>query len=185
MDVAPQPGSRETMRTADGLIVTAYGLTDIGCKRSVNQDTLGNRVGQFATVRDQHGLLYAVADGMGGHAHGEVASAIAIDTIFARYYAADPTEGVQRALDSALRAANVAVYEAGRAAGGGPMGTTLTAVVLRGRVVHVGNIGDSRTYLTRGGRIKQLSQDHSLVGEQLRRGLLTEEQARASTAGPR
>ncbi len=181
MDVAPQPGSRETIRTADGLIVTAYGLTDIGCKRSVNQDTLGNRVGQFATVRDQHGLLYAVADGMGGHAHGEVASAIAIDTIFARYYAADPTEGVQRALDSALRAANVAVYEAGRAAGGGPIGTTLTAVVLRGTVVHVGNIGDSRTYLIRGGRIKQLSQDHSLVGEQLRRGLLTEEQARAST----
>jgi hypothetical protein len=54
-------------------------------------------------------------------------------------------------------------------------------VVLRGAVLYVGNIGDSRTYLVRGGRIKQLSQDHSLVGEQLRRGLITEEQARAST----
>jgi serine/threonine protein phosphatase PrpC len=181
MDVTPQAESSETIRTADGLIVTAYGQTDIGCKRSVNQDTLGNRVGQFAAGREQHGLLYAVADGMGGHAHGEVASAIAIDTIFARYYAAEGADGIPRALDSALRAANTAVYEAGLAAGGGPMGTTLTSVVLRGAVLYVGTIGDSRTYLVRGGRIKQLSQDHSLVGEQLRRGLITEEQARAST----
>ncbi len=181
MDVAPQAESSETIRTADGLVVTAYGLTDIGCKRGINQDTLGNRVGQFAAVRDRRGLLYAVADGMGGHAHGEVASAIAIDTIFARYYAADRAAGIPRILDSALRATNTAVYEAGRAAGGGAMGTTLTAVVLHGKVLYVGNIGDSRTYLLRDGRIKQLSQDHSLVGEQLRRGLLTEEQARAST----
>jgi len=181
MDVAPQAASSETIGTTDGLVVTAYGQTDIGCKRSVNQDTLGNRVGQFAAARERHGLLYAVADGMGGHAHGEVASAIAIDTIFARYYANGEAEEVPRALDSALRATNGAVYEAGRAAGGGTMGTTLTAVVLRGKFLYVGNIGDSRTYLIRGERIKQLSQDHSLVGEQLRRGLLTEEQARAST----
>jgi len=181
MDAAPQAESSETISTIDGLVVTAYGLTDIGCKRSVNQDTLGNRVGQFAVVRDGHGLLYAVADGMGGHAHGEVASAIAIDTIFDRYYATKEAAGIQRALDGALRASNTAVYAAGRAAGGGTMGTTLTAVVLHGRFLYVGNIGDSRTYLVRGGRIKQLSQDHSLVGEQLRRGLLTEEQARAST----
>lgn len=181
MDVAPQAASSETIRTTDGLVVTAYGLTDIGRKRSVNQDTLGNRVGQFAALRDGHGLLYAVADGMGGHAHGEVASAIAIDTIFDRYYATEGAQGIPRALDGALRASNTAVYAAGRAAGGGTMGTTLTAVVLHGTFLYVGNIGDSRTYLVRGGRIKQLSQDHSLVGEQLRRGLLTEEQARAST----
>ena len=181
MDVAPQAGSSETIRTADGLVVTAYGLTDIGCKRSVNQDTLGNRVGQFAARRDRRGLLYAVADGMGGHAHGEVASALAIDTIFDRYYTAEIPGGIQRALDDALRASNAAVYAASRAAGGGTMGTTLAAVVLHGTFLYVGNIGDSRTYLVRGGRIKQLSQDHSLVGEQLRRGLLTEEQARSST----
>ena len=181
MDVASAAGSSETIRTTDGLTITAYGLTDIGCKRSVNQDTLGNRVGQFAAMHDGHGLLYAVADGMGGHAHGEVASAIAIDTIFDRYYAAEATSGVQRALDGAMRASNAAVYAAGRAAGGGTMGTTLTAAVLQGKYLYVGNIGDSRIYLIRDGRIKQLSQDHSLVGEQLRRGLLTEEQARAST----
>ncbi len=181
MDVVPQAASSETIRTADGLVITAYGLTDIGCKRSVNQDTLGNRIGQFSAEREQRGLLYVVADGMGGHAHGEVASAIAIDTIFAHYYAAERAEGIPRTLDSAMRAANSAVYEAGRAAGGGTMGTTLTSVVLHGKVLYVGNIGDSRTYLIRDGRIKQLSQDHSLVGEQLRLGLLTEEQARAST----
>jgi len=181
MDAAPQAGSGGTIRTADGLVVTAYGLTDIGCKRSVNQDALGDRAGQFAAARDRHGLLYAVADGMGGHAHGEVASAIAIDTIFAGYYARDQMPSIRRALDSAMRAANGAVYEAGRTAGGGAMGTTLTAAALRGRTLHVGNIGDSRTYLLRGGRIKQLSHDHSLVGEQLRLGLLTEAQARAST----
>lgn len=136
---------------------------------------------QLLLLREGYRLLYAVADGMGGHAHGEVASAIAIDAIFARYYAAERAEGIPRILDSALRATNTAVYEAGLAAGGRAMGTTLTAVVLHGGFLYVGNIGDSRTYLLRGGRIKQLSQDHSLVGEQLRRGLLTEEQARAST----
>lgn len=181
MDVVPHAASSETIRTADGLVITAYGLTDIGCKRSVNQDTLGNRIGQVSAEREQRGLLYAVADGMGGHAHGEVASAIAIDTIFAHYYATERAEGIPRTLDSAMRATNSAVYEAGRAAGGGTMGTTLTSVVLHGKVLYVGNIGDSRTYLIRGGRIKQLTQDHSLVGEQLRLGLLTEEQARAST----
>lgn len=170
----------ETLRTSDGLVVTAAGLTDIGCKRTINQDTLGDRVGQFADRLEQHGLLYAVADGMGGHAHGEVASALAIETLFARYYAVDPAQAPQQTLDRVLRATNTTVHDASRAAGGEPMGTTLTTALLRGNALYVGNIGDSRTYLIRDGRIKQLSHDHSLIGEQIRRGLLTEQQARAS-----
>src|SRR4051794_14003445 len=84
------PGaSEETFRTGGGLIATAFGLTDIGVQRAINQDTLGNRVGQYADRATNLGLLYAIADGMGGHAHGEVASALAIQHLFATYYGSD------------------------------------------------------------------------------------------------
>lgn len=174
-------GKVEQTRAPGGLATTAFGLSDIGCQRPVNQDTLGNRIGQFAARTGDLGLLYAIADGMGGHARGEVASAIAIHELFARYYGSDSAQEAQQALARVMIETNAAVYQAGRAAGGDTMGTTLTLVLLRDNILYVGNIGDSRTYLIRGGKIKQLSHDHSLIGEQVRSGVLTEAQARTSS----
>ncbi len=171
--------ARSSMR--GGLIATAFGLSDIGCHRSVNQDTLGNRIGSFSAKMEGLGLLYAIADGMGGHARGEVASAIAIEQLFARYYESDATIEARQTLARVMVETNAAVYQAGLEANSGTMGTTLTTILLRDNILYVGNIGDSRTYLIRSGKIKQLSQDHSLIGEQVRSGLLTEAQARISS----
>lgn len=177
----PGTGREETLRTAAGMAATAFGQTDVGRQRTVNQDTLGNRVGQHAEQAASLGLLYAIADGMGGHARGEVASAMAIDQLFARFYAGNVGEDPRRVLSKVLVETNNAVYQAGREAGGPSMGTTLTTALLRDDALYVGNIGDSRTYCIRAGQIEQLTHDHSLIGEQVRSGLLTEEQARQST----
>jgi len=173
-------GQEARSSTRGRLSATAFGLSDIGCHRSVNQDTLGNRIGQFTAKTEGLGLLYAIADGMGGHARGEVASAIAIEQLFARYYTSDAAIEARQTLARVMVETNAAVYQAGLDANSGTMGTTLAAILLRDNILHVGNIGDSRTYLIRGGKIKQLSQDHSLIGEQVRSGLLTEAQARTS-----
>ncbi len=170
----------EVRGVGGGLVVVAAGQTDVGCRRQVNQDAFGAPAGRHAPRAADLGLLYAVADGMGGHARGEVASALAVEQLFARYYAADPAADPEEALARALVATNAAVHEAGRAAGGDPMGTTVTAALLRDGKLYVGNIGDSRTYRLRDGQFRQLSLDHSLIGEQVRAGLLTPEQARHS-----
>lgn len=177
----PGAGREQTFQTSDGLVATAFGQTDVGVQRSVNQDTLGNRIGTYADRAPEFGLLYAVADGMGGHARGEVASAMAIEQLFARYYGNPPGDDPRRTLTKVLLETNSAVYQAGRESGGASMGTTLTLLLLHDNTAFVGNIGDSRTYCIRDGQIEQLTHDHSLIGEQVRSGLLTEAQAKQSS----
>jgi len=124
------------------------------------------------------GALFVVADGMGGHAAGEVASEIAVDTVSNMYYQEDSND-VAVSLLRAIRRANASIHQ--RAAENllrTGMGTTCVAAVLRGNMAYIANVGDSRAYLLRGNNVKQISQDHSWVAEQVRAGLLTEEQAR-------
>src|SRR5690242_3235722 len=124
------------------------------------------------------GALFIVADGMGGHAAGEVASEIAVDTVSNAYYQ-DDSDDVATSLLQAIRRANAAIHQ--RAAENmlrSGMGTTCVAAVLRGNMAYIANVGDSRAYLVRNGQAKQISQDHSWVYEQVRAGLLTEDQAR-------
>ena len=124
------------------------------------------------------GALFIVADGMGGHAAGEVASEIAVDTVSNAYYM-DDNEEVIPPLLQAIKRANLAIHQ--RAAENllrSGMGTTCVAAVLRGNMAYIANVGDSRGYLVRGGQARQITQDHSWVAEQVRAGLLTEEQAR-------
>lgn len=174
-------GGREIQSRSGAMVITAMGQTDIGRHRQINQDSLGNLAQNYAARAEELGLLYAIADGMGGHAQGEVASALAIEHLFKSYYAADPQADPRQTLGEVFVATNAAVYEAGRASpGGGNMGTTLTAALFRDNRLYVGNIGDSRTYRIRDGQIEQLSHDHSLVGEQLRSGLLSKEEAQHS-----
>jgi protein phosphatase len=136
--------------------------------------------------------IYVVCDGMGGEAAGEVASRIAVDAMLDHFRQADRSarspipgfEGVStraRTLAGAIRFANQAIRNAARQ---DPtcrgMGSTIVAVLVEGGSYSVGHIGDSRIYLLRNGNIQQLTEDHSLVMEQVRRGLITQEQAQCS-----
>src|SRR6266487_2027276 len=130
-------------------------------------------------VMAKKGALFIVADGMGGHAAGEVASEIAVDTVSNVYYQ-DDSDDVAISLLHAIKRANALIHQ--RAAENmlrSGMGTTCVTAVLRGNSAYIANVGDSRAYLIRGGQVKQISQDHSWVAEQVRAGLLTEEQARS------
>src|SRR2546428_2494541 len=129
-------------------------------------------------VMAKKGALFIVADGMGGHAAGEVASEIAVDTVSNMYYQ-DDSDDVSVSLLHAIKRANALIHQ--RAAENmlrSGMGTTCVAAVLRGNMAYIANVGDSRAYLVRAGNAKQVSQDHSWVAEQVRAGLLTEDQAR-------
>jgi PPM family protein phosphatase len=162
--------------------IAAHALTDVGRVRDHNED---------AYLVDDALSLYAVADGMGGHAAGEVASRLALDTARrvlgegrARLAAfeADPrnrelARDVSRLLDEAVQAACAAVYEAGQVdeAKRG-MGTTLCMLMRLGAHAFVAHVGDSRIYLVRGDTCHQLTQDHNLQNELLKRGRLSPEE---------
>lgn len=141
----------------------AAAATDIGLVRDHNEDALLSEP-----------PLFVVADGMGGHLGGEVASAIAIDTLSKRF-----AERGAEAVTEAVREANEAIIERGRAdASVAGLGTTITAAVLTGSTLHIDHVGDSRAYLWREDELALLTHDHTLVGEMVREGSLSEEQAR-------
>src|SRR6266581_4723308 len=153
-------------------------LTDVGRKREHNEDNMAYVIPKDPQVMANKGALFIVADGMGGHAAGEVASEIAVDTVSNMYYQ-DDSDDVAVSLLHAIRRANASIHQ--RAAENmlrTGMGTTCIAAVLRGNMAYIANVGDSRAYLLRGSQVKQISQDHSWVAEQVRAGLLTEDQAR-------
>jgi len=145
------------VRFADG------SRTDVGRGRPENEDS--------CLVDAAHGL-YAVADGMGGHRAGEVASATAIETLKAAYVGGQP-------IDEAVESANAAVFA--KAADDDAlrgMGTTLTAIALEGdSTALLGHVGDSRAYLMRDGAVAQVTDDHSLVEQLVREGRLSPEEA--------
>ena len=154
-----------------------FALSHPGQIRELNEDSYGIVEEQSvpAEAVAHKGRLYAVADGMGGHAAGEVASQQAIASLFEHYYAnleLAPAESLQEA----IARANKAIFSrsSGDKAG---MGTTLVAGVIKDSRLWVLNVGDSRAYLVREGEISQITHDHSWVGEQVDAGVLTEEQA--------
>jgi protein phosphatase len=146
--------------------------TDVGKTRDHNEDNYGMEAGG---ERAAAGALFVVCDGIGGYASGEVASELAVKTIMDRFYAADRPPEV--ALSAAFEEANRVVY----AQGGGKMGTTSVAALFRDDAVVIANVGDCRAYLIRGGKSRQITQDHSFVAEQVAAGMLTAEQARESS----
>src|SRR5947209_789302 len=172
------PTLREMSVLAKQLRHEVAQLTDVGRKREHNEDNMAYVIPKDPQVMASKGALFIVADGMGGHAAGEVASEIAVDTVSNAYYQ-DDSDDVTDSLLHAIRRANASIHQ--RAAENmlrSGMGTTCVAAVLRGNMAYIANVGDSRAYLIRGSQVRQISQDHSWVGEQVRAGLLTEEQAR-------
>ncbi len=163
----------------------ARGLTDVGRRRDHNEDAL---------LVDEELGLFVVADGMGGHAGGGTASTLAVETIRAeieRIRREEPAlfgsdaEGEENPLPDllghAVERACAVIFERAQAdtdlTG---MGTTVTAVLVDGRSAFIAHVGDSRAYLVRSGHIYQVTQDHSLVAEQLRLGAISPDEARRS-----
>ncbi|MBO4836931.1 MAG: Stp1/IreP family PP2C-type Ser/Thr phosphatase [Clostridia bacterium] len=145
----------------------AYYQTHVGLVRDQNEDTV---------LVDERQGLYILADGMGGHQAGEVASLLAAQVLSGSLEGKSPS---REELLRGFHAANSAVYERQKkdtALSG--MGTTLTVLWEDGDHVLLGHVGDSRAYLFRDGRLHQVSEDHSLVGQMLREGVIDEEQAR-------
>ena len=156
--------------------------TDTGRVRDHNEDEvlLAEPESGRAVAR---GFLFAVADGMGGHERGEVASQIAIETLFDRFYAEDaPGDDMVTALQRGFRRANERILEESinGGSGTGSMGTTMVAGAIVGASLTIANVGDSRAYLIRAEQATQITRDHSLVAEQVAGGVMTEEEARSS-----
>ena len=152
-------------------------VTDVGCVRPANEDNAIYVEPRPSGTTAERGLLVVVADGMGGHASGEVASEIAVETVSGEYFSSKDAPEV--ALRKALESANRAIYDAARKdASKKGMGTTCTTLSLMNGVAVSAHVGDSRLYLVRGGGIYLMSEDHSAVMELVRQGLLTAQEAR-------
>ena len=169
----------------DAVQIVSGGVTDLGRVRSNNEDS-------FRIVEPLN--LFILSDGMGGEAHGEIASSLAVDTIEKICSSskgdaqitlngttsenwAEPT----RVLQNAVFQANLGIYQSSQEH---PeqrgMGATLTAGWINGSKLSLAHVGDSRAYLLRTGNLQQLTNDHSLVAEQVRRGIITPQQAEES-----
>jgi serine/threonine protein phosphatase PrpC len=164
---------------------TGHGLTDLGRKRQTNEDAF--------LVDDRLGL-YIVADGMGGHAAGEVASREAVDTLYGMVkrgidhlrelvdpVSEEDSRAACRLLESAVQAATYLVFamaEVDREKSG--MGTTISALLVLGNYVVTAQVGDSRIYRVQAGKVEQLTEDHTLIAWQLKQGLITHEEAKRS-----
>lgn len=142
-------------------------VSDAGCHRELNEDS-----GRIVHGGPGRGLLVIVADGMGGHQAGEVASQTAVETIGKRYCEGEGTPG--EALAAAFRTAHRRIFALGHTdAAMSGMGTTCTALAISGAEAWAAHVGDSRLYLVRNGNIYQLSEDHTQCMEMVRRGLMT------------
>ena len=147
-------------------------ISDIGMRRKNNQDSAAVQLCSDHEVWSQYGHLFIVADGMGGHAVGELASKIAVDTIPLTFFKSR-AEGIQQALLEAIENANAAIHERGtQNIEFKRMGTTCVALVLSPLGAITGHVGDSRIYRVRDDRIEQLTFDHSLHWELQRAGRL-------------
>ncbi len=167
------------------MTVHAWAATDVGRKRKHNEDSF---------LLDPELGLYLVADGMGGHAAGEVASARCVEIVreelvgqrealeaFAREPTHEAREEVQKLLARAIQRSCREIFQlAEREPQKRGMGTTCVALLVCGKKAIVAHVGDSRAYLLRAGRVHQLTEDHSLVEEHVKRGLMTREQAEKS-----
>ena len=153
------------MASQDSFEIRVSGKSDIGRKRSNNQDSF---------LVNESWKLFSVADGMGGHSGGEVASAMAVRTLEKLFQEMKDT--VPQKLQESFRLCNKVIYDQSQA---NPrlhgMGTTMTAAAVDGAYVHIAQVGDSRCYLFQSGELYQITEDHSQVYELLKAGLISEE----------
>jgi protein phosphatase len=166
-----------TLRSGAILAKLSWGLrSDAGPTRDHNEDYAGVYAPTIPDDAWDRGPLFVVADGLGGHAAGEVASRTAVETVIEAWRMGSPGDPV-KSIRSAARAANTAVFDRSLTDGRSGMATTLTALTFAGRDAVIAHVGDSRAYVVRGDTCRQLTTDHSRVGEMLRMKLISPEQA--------
>jgi len=159
-------------------------LSDPGRVRGHNEDFLGHVAPDTPEQARSQGWLFALADGVGGQDLGEVASRAAVESMLEGFRRGAPGEPHPSVLQRLVQAANTRVYETGLAAapGGVRMATTVVACALRFDRATVSHVGDSRCYLIRRGQASALTRDHTVVGDQVRIGVLSAKEAeRAET----
>lgn len=153
--------------------MTYFGSTHVGWKRKINEDTFAilDRDGDFP-------YAFIIADGMGGHQHGEIASKLAVDYCCERLShlgSENDPEAMRELIMEIIQKANAKVYLASQEAPKyNGMGTTLTLAVVYEDSVYIGHVGDSRCYVLRDNRLEQLTTDHTVIQEMISAGTLTE-----------
>lgn len=152
--------------------------SDVGVVREENQDCVGKFPDESLDFSVPPGLLFVVADGMGGHRGGRMASQLAVQAIGEKFLASDAVSPADR-LKSAVKGANKHIYEYSLEQPDlNGMGTTCVALALHRDGAVIAHVGDSRIYRISGRKITQLTNDHSRVAEMERRGMLTKDEAR-------
>ncbi|HVU46168.1 MAG TPA: Stp1/IreP family PP2C-type Ser/Thr phosphatase [Terracidiphilus sp.] len=161
------------MTSGTELKIDVVALTDVGCQRTNNEDGFGY---------DLESKIFVVCDGMGGMAAGEVASATAVKVLVEHFSQSAGSEATtEERLYSAIVAANQQVHQMAQGSEElRGMGTTLVSACIEGRRLLIGNVGDSRAYFMRGGVCAQITHDHSFLAEQVRKGAMNLEEAKAS-----
>ncbi|MEA3416951.1 MAG: Stp1/IreP family PP2C-type Ser/Thr phosphatase [Thermodesulfobacteriota bacterium] len=157
--------------------ITIGAVSHPGLKRLDNQDHYAYYFPE-EDIADTKGILMTVADGMGGHAAGAVASRLAVDVLMSKYYDAESSASITESLRNAFLKANQEVMARGqddRKLQG--MGATMTAVVVVNNKMYYAHVGDSRGYIISGNKISQFTQDHSYVYNLVRAGIISEEKA--------
>jgi PPM family protein phosphatase len=154
-------------------------LSDVGRVRQGNEDCLGHVAPATPEEARSRGWLFAVADGVGGHDLGEVASHTAVECVLGGFREASPSESHSALLERLIKTANTRVIDAGHAAspGGARMATTFVACSLRYDRATVAHVGDSRCYLIRRGQANLLTRDHTVANEQIRLGIVSASEA--------
>lgn len=152
-------------------------LTDVGCEREQNEDYYGYFEPESDGEFYSKGRLLAIADGMGGHAGGYAASGLAIETLREIFLSAETSEPEATLIEAFVQAQQRILVAGADFPELEGMGTTCTAAIVKGRHLMYGHIGDSRLYLVRNRKVEQLTEDHSLVNELVRNGVLTAEEA--------
>lgn len=146
-------------------------LTDLGNVREINEDYLGYH-------EDIEKRIYVIADGMGGHNAGEIASKLAVDTTIEYINSICSLEDLEKVLKEAIEFSNKKIYNLSKTKDYlNGMGTTITACLISGGKMAVANVGDSRCYIINNNSMRQVTKDHSLVQQLLDAGTITEEEA--------
>lgn len=178
---APPSATPSPREQSSALDVEFAALTDVGRVRANNEDYFGQAVPDSPERARSHGWLFVLADGVGGHNQGEVASRITVETVLSGFRSSPAVNSFEPFLLRLVKEANSEVCEAGIAAGpaGAGMSTTVVACAIRHDRAYVAHVGDSRCYLIRDGQIRPLTRDHTVANEQMRLGLIA-----AGQAGP-
>ena len=177
MKAADYNGKPYMISESEGRPFSVSAVSDRGKVRTRNEDYFGLFEPETEELLASRGVLAVVTDGMGGHFSGEEASRLAVQVMGESYFEETDLPAVKM-LDLVFRQANNEVFEKIGRGRNGLAGTTCTALAIFPEYFHIAHAGDSRAYLIRKGKIDQLTEDHSVVGEMFRKGMLDAEEAR-------